>query len=475
MKKMKPITRTVNLIIIVSLVLGLGLTIAYFSYNQNTELLATNQNNLHQQSDILYQSVKNAMLPGNAPVAVSLFNDIKDINPTYEIMLFRSNGVEAFSDNSTIETVNKNITEKVFDRRSASADSVMTISGSKAFDQTVAMRKTSSFQEQEGHETFFTIYKPLLNLPKCAVCHGSDHTVRGVIKISSNITSIVQRQKINTLIAGAFFIFLVLILTAFLTQFFKKKILQPVKHIGAVCSSVTGGDFNCRVEIENRDEIGVLGETVNTMVQGLYERFQLSKFVSSSTIDSLSSKKDGVKESITLFFSDIRSFTAYSEKKTPEEVVVNLNKILAFQTQIIHENGGDVDKYVGDEIVALFSGKDKEINACRSALLIQKELNEKSADVYDGLTVGIGINTGEVILGMIGSEERADFTVIGDHVNYASRLCDAAKAGEVIISESVYRNLNGRIKVSRPYKIKVKGKEKFHRVYLLSPLKDGDV
>ena len=229
------------------------------------------------------------------------------------------------------------------------------------------------------------------------------------------------------------------------------------------------------MEIENRDEIGVLGETVNTMVQGLYERFQLSKFVSSSTIDSLSGKKDGVKESVTLFFSDIRSFTAYSEKKTPEEVVVNLNKILAFQTRIIHENGGDVDKYVGDEIVAIFSGENKEINACRSALVIQKELTEKSPEFYDGLTVGIGINTGEVILGMIGSEERADFTVIGDHVNYASRLCDAAKAGEVIISESVYRNLNGKIEVSRPYKIKVKGKEKFHRVYLLSPLKDGGV
>ena len=284
-----------------------------------------------------------------------------------------------------------------------------------------------------------------------------------------------QRQKTNTLIAGAFFIFLVFILTAFLTQFFKKKILQPVKHIGSVCTSVTGGDFNRRVEIENNDEIGVLGETVNTMVQGLYERFQLSKFVSSSTIDSLNSKRDGVKESITLFFSDIRSFTAYSEKKTPEEVVVNLNRILAFQTRIIHENGGDVDKYVGDEIVAVFSGENKEIKACRSALYIQKELNEKSTELYDGLTVGIGINTGEVILGMIGSEERADFTVIGDHVNYASRLCDAAKPGEVIVSQSVYENLHAaEIEVSKPYKIKVKGKEKFHKVYLLSPLKGSE-
>lgn len=113
------------------------------------------------------------------------------------------------------------------------------------------------------------------------------------------------------------------------------------------------------------------------MVDGLYERFQLSKFVSTSTITSIKNKEDGVKDSITLFFSDIRSFTSYSEKKTPDEVVENLNKILSFQTKIIHDNGGDVDKYVGDEIVALFTGEDKEINACRSALQIQEELFKK--------------------------------------------------------------------------------------------------
>ncbi len=470
MRKIRSITRRVNSITIVSLVLGLGLTVAYFSYNQNTALISETRKNLHQQSDILYQSIKNAMLPGNAPVAVSLFSDIRDINPAYEIMLFRANGVQAFSDNSTIATVNTNIMQQRFTERSTQSSTRMEIGDDPDFSGTVAMRKTSAFETAKDGKAYFTIYKPLLNLPKCAACHGSTHTVRGVIKIRSDITSIITRQKMNLIIAGSFFIILVIILAFILTRFFKVKIILPVKHIGTVCTAVTAGDFSTRVHIANDDEIGVLGDTVNTMVEGLYERFQLSKFVSTSTINSLKNKEEGVKESITLFFSDIRSFTSYSENKTPEEIVENLNKILGMQTSIIHKNGGDVDKYVGDEVVALFTGDNKEVNACRSALEIQRILETKGSSDFDGLTVGIGINTGEVILGMIGSQERADFTVIGDHVNVASRLCDAAKSGQVIVSESVHTNLHGAFNASSPYKLKVKGKEKFQRVYILNPL-----
>ena len=90
--------------------------------------------------------------------------------------------------------------------------------------------------------------------------------------------------------------------------------------------------------------------------------------------------------------------------------------------------------------MAIFSGQRKEEHACLSALEIQNEIMH-NRERYNGLTVGIGINTGEVILGMIGSEKRADFTVIGDHVNIASRLCDTAKPGMILVSEGVYREI----------------------------------
>jgi adenylate cyclase len=470
MKRFVPLTRKINLIIVSSLVVGVGIVIAYFAFSQNLSLRETSQGNLQQQSDILFQSIKNAMLPGEAPIAVQLFEDIRLANPAYKIFLFRENGVQAFSDNSTIETVNANLGFQGFEPKEVFPQNVMVMEEDLTFSRSVHDRRPALFQVSTGGKTFFTIYKPLLNLPKCTRCHGSSHTVRGVINITSDITSVVNQQRNNLLIASGFFVAVVLVLTLLLSLFLHATLVRPVKHIGEVCTTVTGGDFSPRVTVANRDEIGELGETVNHMVEGLYERFELSKFVSSSTIQSIRDREKGAKEEMTLFFSDIRSFTSYSERNQAQDVVDSLNRVLNFQTQVIEKNGGDVDKYVGDEIVAIFSGRHKEEHACLSALEIQNEIMH-NRERYNGLTVGIGINSGEVILGMIGSEKRADFTVIGDHVNIASRLCDTAKPGTILVSEGVYQQVREQARARGPYQLKVKGKRSDLQVYQLLAMK----
>ena len=470
MKRFVPLTRKINLIIVSSLVVGIGVVIAYFAFSQNLSLRETSQANLRQQSDILFQSTKNAMLPGEAPIAVQLFEDIRLANPAYKIFLLRENGIQAFSDNSTIETVNATLGFQGFEPKEVFPRNVMVMEEDLYFSRSVQERRPVLFQESAGGKTFFTIYKPLLNLPKCTGCHGSAHTVRGVINVTSDITSVVNQQRNNLLIASGFFVAVVLVLTLLLSLFLHGTLVRPVKHIGEVCATVTGGDFSPRVTVASRDEIGELGETVNHMVEGLYERFELSKFVSSSTIQSIRDHEKGAKEEMTLFFSDIRSFTAYSERNQPQDVVDSLNRVLNFQTQVIQNNGGDVDKYVGDEIVAIFSGEHKEEHACLSALEIQNEIMH-NRERYHGLTVGIGINSGEVILGMIGSEKRADFTVIGDHVNVASRLCDTAKPGMILVSEGVYQAVGEQARAKGPYHLKVKGKRSDLQVYQLLAMK----
>lgn len=465
--RMTSITRKVSTLLLSSLILGIGAVVVYFAYGQNNTLHSAATMNLRQQADVLHQSIKNAMLPGEAPLVVSLFSDIHAISRLYTIQLYRRNGVAAFSDDSTIAEVNANLGMQNFETGTLRVQGESVNSHDDYFHAVLREKRAVSFQHADQAETYLTIYKPLLNLPKCVGCHGSDHTLRGVIAIQATMTGTVLEARNNIIIAAAIFIGMVLLLFVVLTGFLRRDIINPVTRIGQVCQAVTGGNFHEKVQIASRDEVGQLGETINLMVDGLYERYELSKFVSSSTIAAISDHaENGVKTEITLFFSDIRGFTSFSEKLEPEAVVDHLNKILSIQTEIIQQHGGDIDKYVGDEIVALFFGEQKEANACRCALDIQRYLTSHQEQLA-GLSVGVGINTGEVILGMIGSEKRADYTVIGDHVNFASRLCSKAKRGAIIISDHTYQRVRQTAKVAGPYDIRVKGKERAHQVYAL--------
>jgi adenylate cyclase len=473
-KRFVPLTVKINLLILASLIIGIGAISYFFARSIYNTIDTSTEENLSQQSEILFTSIENMMITGNAPIAVNFFKDIKTSNPDYTIRLYRRDGDEAFTDNSTIREVNDNIDTATFEEREGAASATVEPIEDNFAVATGMPPQPVFFQMQEENELFFIIYKPLINLPKCTRCHGSDHTVRGVIDIESNITDAQKQQQYALLISGSLFLGMVVILTVLLSQFLKAAVISPVKKIGTVCTNVTNGDFDERVDIGNNDEIGTLGTTVNTMVEGLQERFELSKYVSSSTIASLRGKEKGRKIPVTLFFSDIRGFTSYSENKDPETVVTYLNKILNMQTEILINNNGDIDKYVGDEIVAMFSGDNGHLEACRAALEIQKELTQSSEDEYGGLTVGIGINTGEVIMGMIGSERRADFTVIGDEVNSASRLCDAAKPFQILISDITYKKAQRKIQAEGPFKLRVKGKKTYLRVYILHDTIDND-
>ena len=178
-------------------------------------------------------------------------------------------------------------------------------------------------------------------------------------------------------------------------------------------------------------------------------------------------------QTLTMLFTDIRGFTKYTEKRSAEHVVTHLNAVLNVQSEIIQRFGGDIDKYVGDEIVAMFSHESQGIDSLRAAAEIQAVLEAGSPE-YDGLRVGIGINTGDVILGMIGSERRADYTFIGDNVNTASRLCDAAEPGGILVSGTTYEIAKELIEYEGPFRLKVKGKADYVKVYKISSIRsDG--
>jgi adenylate cyclase len=182
----------------------------------------------------------------------------------------------------------------------------------------------------------------------------------------------------------------------------------------------------------------------------------------------------GERKRATVFFSDIRGFTAFAERVEPERVVAMLNRCLSRQAAIVKQFGGDIDKYVGDEMVAVFEGERMADRALAAALEIQEQFQRDALfERNDRIRIGIGINTGEMVMGAMGSEERMDYTVIGDSVNLGARLCSAAKGGQILISEHVLSYLaepqNFKLIALDP--IKVKGKEKPVKVYELQKRK----
>jgi len=465
-----PITIRVNLLILATLVVGIGTITVFLAGSFADNLNKTNEDSLRRQARAIYASIETIMLPGQASLASSLFARYASDN-NVRVFMFRSSGTEAFVDNQTIKNVNERLNKMLFTER-PNPPAPRQVAEEALFQRAVKQPQNdaSIFTQTEGNATFARMYKPLINIPKCTACHGSDHTVRGVLDIRFDITATLEQQKNAIMAAALFFVLTVFASALMLSRFMIASIIRPVQLIGSVCAVVSNGDFSRKVQIRNTDEIGELGKTVNQMIDGLVERFKLAKYVSSSTIGSLTAGEEGQRVARTLFFSDIRGFTSFSEKQSAEDVVSSLNQVLNLQTEIIHKHGGDIDKYVGDEIMAIFKGDLSCINAVKAAVEIQSIIPSSNFN-KSRLSVGIGLNHGEVIEGMIGSDKRADFTVIGDNVNLAARLCSAAGKEEIIISESVleelkqHKTLLPKITLHGPINLKVKGKEAEQHIY----------
>jgi len=257
--------------------------------------------------------------------------------------------------------------------------------------------------------------------------------------------------------------------------FFAFRISRPILKIGVAATEVGEGNFRARVtDVTSRDEIGDLARRINTMIVQLNERFQLAKFVSGGTIDAIRrSDEEGVKlggerRRVAILFADIRGYTAFAESRDPELVVEVLNFYFQRQTDLVAEHHGDIDKFVGDQIMAIFQGENMAADATACSLAIQDVMLEQTREHPEwGLDIGIGVDMGEVVMGAMGSKQRMDYTVLGDHVNLAARLCSYAAPRQTIVSEEVA----GKIRDSTAFKltamepIRVKGKSAPLNVY----------
>ena len=180
----------------------------------------------------------------------------------------------------------------------------------------------------------------------------------------------------------------------------------------------------------------------------------------------------GTKHPVVIFFSDIRGFTPLSTRMGPDEIASLLNEYFTEMVDIVFEHGGTLDKFMGDAVMALWGAPlaqpdaaDRAMRAAFESLTALEKLNQKwAAEGRQHIDIGIGINYGEVFAGNIGSNRRLEYTVIGDPVNVAFRLCSHAGPGEVIVSEPFYQQL-AEAPPAEELGLKVKGKEEEVRAY----------
>ncbi len=276
------------------------------------------------------------------------------------------------------------------------------------------------------------------------------------------------------------FLYIAIILSLLLADFIANPLLylKTNVHKSSVAlseildgnSKITASNLVYTDSIISKDEIKDVSREIKNMV-GIMKG--IIPYISFSTLQAAEkeNKKATSARDLCFLFTDIRGFTTLCENKPPKEVVEILNHYLDIETEIILNNGGDIDKFVGDEMMAFFSGPKKEYNACKAAMEIRAAMREQQqlalTEGGDVIQMGIGINSGKVIFGSVGSQTRMDFTSIGDTVNLAARLESANKAygSKAIITETVYEKLKDTFVCRELDFITVKGKTEPVRIF----------
>lgn len=266
-----------------------------------------------------------------------------------------------------------------------------------------------------------------------------------------------------------------------------RTVAVPLVRLSELATRVEGGALDVACEVEGRDEVASLGRSLNLMVRGLREREHikrtLGRVVGPSVTAAVLARTElgGEEREVTVLFSDVRGFTSIAEKMAPPEIVGLLNRYFDRMVDAVFKHGGMVDKFMGDGLMAVFGAPDElpdhPLMAVRAALAMREALDELNATFQaEGLAsvqIGIGLNTGPAVVGLIGSSQRSEYTVIGDTVNLASRLEGATKQydADIIVSAATWVRVADHVAGEPLGQVQVKGKEKSIEIHAVRGLR----
>jgi adenylate cyclase len=264
-------------------------------------------------------------------------------------------------------------------------------------------------------------------------------------------------------------------------------LVGPLRRLRQGVERLAAGDVTVRVPPTSRDEVGELTRAFNEMGDALEQKQRIQqafgRYVDDYVLNQLlesgdDDKQAGIEREVTILFVDIRQFTRLSEGMEAHNVVGLLNEVFQLISDIILGRGGTIDKFIGDSVMAYFGApvphSDHALRGVSAAIEIARTIERRNAHLRalpEGSTdrvpvsIGIGIHTGVVVVGTIGSDRRTDFTAIGDAVNVAHRLEKLARPGEILVSEAVQRRVRGAARLHFEGERQLSGREEPVHVY----------
>ncbi len=277
-------------------------------------------------------------------------------------------------------------------------------------------------------------------------------------------------------------IVITIVLAVLVAYLFARRLSGPILKVIKGAKKIGDGNLDTKVEVKSRDELGRLADRFNEMAKGLKDRDFIKdtfgKYVSKQVAEDILNgrlKLGGERKTATVLMSDIRDFTAMSEKLSPEEVVEFLNLFFKEMVGVVTKYEGTLDKYIGDAILAVFGAPILHEDDPKRAVFAAIEMIEKLRQfnikrIEEGasaINIGIAVHTGELVAGNIGSEVRMEYTVIGDTVNLTSRIekLNRKFSTKILISESTYNKVKDFIEVKEIRDIKIRGKKETIKVY----------
>jgi len=471
-------------LILAILVLGIGLLMILNIQREAEVLVSVNEETARLLAGSIMRSIQNGMLGGRPDIIRALVQDLKaELKDVRRLEVYRRNGVEAFTDLDTVDQVNRRagLDAEIIERITRMRREPGARSTNPLIARAVETIEPQEIEEQVDGGHVLTLFRPLRNLEKCQECHGSDHQVRGVLRISlglerldAELRAARSRQIIIAFctilgVAGALVIFM------------GRVVLRPIARAAEAARQIGGGDFGARVAVQSQDEIGNLSQAINDMAQHLHRmrgdlearnvdlsaalqslrdsmqkvelleqiKGELVKFVPESVTRFLERNPDARElekreTDVSVLFLDVESYTRLSEQLPAQRLNRLIQDYFSRFLEIIQANHGEVNQEAGDGLMVIFQSEGDRtrhaLNAASSAIQIHAKLaalNREYEGVYPPIAIHVGINSGSALVGATKLDAagggRWTFTASGSTTNVAARIAALAKGGEIML------------------------------------------